>query len=204
MATDPASQHPTAPGADAHGAPSGAHGDAHATGTEAAGHESGGLPQFQFEHWGGQIVWLLLTFAVLYFLMAKVFVPRMRKVLDTRAQTIADAVAQARNAQEEAKAQAEAARAEVADARAAAQRAGAEARARANAEAAKRQAAEDERLNAKMAEAETKIRAARDKAMAGVGTIAADTAEAMIQKLTGEKAGKDVAAAVAAAAKGTA
>lgn len=200
MAQPPASEHTTGSTADAHAPASGAH----ATGTEAAGHESGGLPQFQFEHWGGQIVWLLLTFAVLYFLMAKVFVPRLRKVLDTRAQTIADAVTQARNAQDEAKAQAEAARAEVAEARAAAHRAGAEAKARAAAESAKRQAAEDERLNALTAAAETRIRAARDKAMTNVGSIAADTAQAMIQKLTGEAPGKDVAAAIASATKGTA
>lgn len=209
MATDPASEHATAPATDAHGASPGAAADAHAsghtTGTEAAGHESGGLPQFQFEHWGGQIVWLLLTFAVLYFLMAKVFVPRMRKVLDTRAQTIADAVDQARRAQEEAKTQAEAARAEVAEARASAQRAGAEAKARANAEAAKRQAVEDERLNAKMAEAEARIRKARDKAMTNVGGIAADTAQAMIEKLTGSKpTAADTAALAAATSKGTA
>ena len=205
MATTPAPEHATAAAVDSHGAPADAHAPAgHATGTEAAGHEGGGLPQFQFEHWGGQIVWLLLTFAVLYLLMAKVFVPRLRKVLDTRAQTIADAVEQARRVQEEAKAQADAARNEVAEARASAQRAGADARARAAAENAKRQAVEDERLAGKMAEAEAKIRAARDKAMSNVNTIAADTAGAMIQKLTGEKAGSDVAAAVAAAARGTA
>lgn len=162
-----------------------------------------GLPQFQFEHWGGQIVWLLLVFALLYVLMSRVFVPRMRKVLDTRAQTIADAVEQARRAQDEAKAQAEAGRAEVAEARAAAQRAGAEAKARANAEAASRQAVEDERLNAKLAEAETRIRAARDKAMTSVGSIASDTAKAMIEKLTGVKAtAADTTALAAATVKG--
>jgi F-type H+-transporting ATPase subunit b len=174
------------------------------TGTEEPPHE-GGLPQFQFEYWGGQIVWLLLTFAIVYFLMARVFVPRMRKVLDTRAQTIADAVEQARRAQDEAKTQAEAGRAEVAEARASAQRAGAEAKARANAEAASRQAVEDERLNAKMAEAEARIRAARDKAMGNVGAIASDTAKAMIEKLTGVKASAaDTAALAAATAKGNA
>lgn len=174
------------------------------TGTEEPPHE-GGLPQFQLEYWGGQIVWLLLLFALLYVLMSRVFVPRMRKVLDTRAQTIADAVEQARRAQDEAKAMAEAGRAEVAEARAAAQRAGAEAKARANAAAAKRQAAEDERLNAKMAEAEVRIRASRDKAMSNVGAIASDTAQAMIEKLTGVKAtAADAAALAAATAKGNA
>lgn len=174
------------------------------TGAEAPAPE-GGLPQLQFEYWGAEIVWLLLTFAIVFFLMARVFVPRMRKVLDTRAQTIADAVEQARRAQDEAKAQAEAGRAEVAEARASAQRAGAEAKARANAEAAKRQAVEDERLNTKMAEAETRIRAARDKAMGNVGAIASDTAKAMVEKLTGVKASAaDTAVLAAATAKGNA
>jgi F-type H+-transporting ATPase subunit b len=174
------------------------------TGTEAPAPE-GGLPQLQFQHWGGQIVWLVLVFVVLYALMSRVFVPRMRKVIDTRAQTIADAVDQARRVQDEAKGQAEAARAEVAEARAAAQRAGAEAKARANAEAAKRRAVEDERLNAKMAEAEARIRVARDKAMGNVGAIASDTAKAMVEKLTGAKASAaDTAALAAATAKGNA
>ena len=62
----------------------------HSGTTEQPG--KGGLPQFRFEYWGGQIVWLLIIFAVLYVLLAKVFVPRLRGVQDTRAQTIADAV----------------------------------------------------------------------------------------------------------------
>ena len=205
MATDPASEHATAPATDAHGAAADAHAPGHTTGTEAAGHESGGLPQFQFEHWGGQIVWLLLTFAVLYFLMAKVFVPRLRKVLDTRAQTIADAVDQARRALSVPTVPPAPARADAAAARAAPPRAGAAPKARANAEAAKRQAVEDERLNAKMAEAEARIRKARDKAMTNVGGIAADTAQAMIEKLTGSKpTAADTAALAAATSKGTA
>ena len=38
---------------------------------------SGGLPQFKFEYWGGQIVWLVVLFAVLYALLARVFIPRL-------------------------------------------------------------------------------------------------------------------------------
>ena len=56
-----------------------------------------------------------------------------------------------------------------------------------------------------MAEAETRIRAARDKAMGNVGAIASDTAKAMIEKLTGVKASAaDTAALAAATAKGNA
>jgi len=147
--------------------------------------KSGGLPQFKFEYWGGQIVWLLIVFAVLYILLSRVFVPRLRKIQDTRAQTIADAVEQARRVQAEADAQAAAAKAEIAEARAQARRLAAEAKARSQAELASRQAAEDERLQAELDKAEARIRGLRDQAMQSVGATAAETAEAIVAKLTG-------------------
>jgi len=147
--------------------------------------KSGGLPQFRFEYWGGQIVWLLIVFAILYALLAKVFVPRLRRIQETRAQTIAEAVEQARRVQAEADAQAAAAKAEIADARAQARRVAAEAKAKSQAEMAERQAAEDQRLQAELEKAEARIRGLRDQAMANVGAIAAETAEAIVAKLTG-------------------
>jgi F-type H+-transporting ATPase subunit b len=56
--------------------------------TEAPASE-GGLPQLKTEHWGGQIVWLLIIFAVFYTLMATVFTPRIRKVISPRGPRIA-------------------------------------------------------------------------------------------------------------------
>jgi len=163
----------------------------------AHGGGEGGLPQFQFQYWGGQIVWLLLIFAVLYTVLGKVFVPRLRRILDTRAETIASAVEEARKVQAEAEAQAKAAQAEIDEARSRARNLAAEAKAKANAEAAKSQAAEDERLKAETAEAEARIRSLRDTAMGNVSTIATETAQAIVEKLTGEKvAAKDVAAAL--------
>ncbi|MFN3520605.1 MAG: hypothetical protein ACK4YQ_00025 [Phenylobacterium sp.] len=179
--------------------PAAGHGEAGTTAEVAAhGGGEGGLPQFQFQYWGGQIVWLLLIFAVLYTLIAKVFTPRLRNILDTRAKTIADAVEQARTVQAEAEAQAKAAQAEVDEARAQARQLAAEAKAKAAAELAKSQAAEDERLKGQMAEAEARIRELRDAAMANVEAIAADTAQAIVEKLTGEKANAaDISAALA-------
>jgi F-type H+-transporting ATPase subunit b len=172
---------------------------AHTTATSEQPHKSGGLPQFRFEYWGGQIVWLLFVFAILYWLLAKVFVPRLRGIQDTRAQTIADAVEQARRVQSEADGQAAAAKAEIDGARAQARNLAAEAKAQAQAEMAVSQAAEDERLNAELAKAEERIRAMRDKAMANVGQIAADTAEAIVAKLTGTAPSRaEVAAALGA------
>lgn len=154
-------------------------------GTAAEPAKHGGLPQFRFEYWGGQIVWLLLIFAILYFLLARVFVPRLRRVQDTRAQTIAQAVEEARRVQAEADAQAAAAKSEIEEARAKARRVAAEAKAKAQAEMASSQAAEDERLQAELEKAETRIRGMRDQAMANVGAIATETAEAIVAKLTG-------------------
>lgn len=186
----------TAPGA-APAALEGAH-----AGTAPAEHGGGGgLPQFDLQYWGGQIVWLLLIFGVLYVLMSRVFIPRLRRVRDTRAETIASAVAEARRVQDEADAQAAAARADIDQARARARSVAAEAKAKANAEFAARQAEADARIADQLAEAETRIRGLRDTAMASVGDIAVETAGAMVQRLTGAA---PAAAELRAIAKGAA
>ncbi len=173
--------------AESAGAAHGDHVPAGTTEVAAHGSESGGLPQFEFEHWGGQIVWLFLIVAVLYILLAKVFVPRLRNIQDTRQATIAEAVNQARSVQAEAEAQAKAAQAEIDDARARSRSLAADAKAKATAELALSQKAEDDRLQAQMDDAEARIRGLRDQAMTNVRGIAGETAQAMVEKLTGQK-----------------
>lgn len=192
-------QHPELPAAEAAEAVHGHEVAAGATEVAAHGGEGGGLPQFQFEHWGGQIVWLLIIFTLLYWLLGRVFVPRLRRVIDERERTISEAIEQARRVQTEAEEQRRTAEAEVAEARARSQRVAAEARAKAAAEAAERQAAEDAKVADKVAEAEERIRASRDAAMKSVGAIATDTAAAIVEKLTGKPAAKgEIEAALAA------
>ncbi|MFE9082980.1 hypothetical protein ACQKKG_14060 [Brevundimonas sp. NPDC003935] len=171
------------------------------TAVPEAHHESGGLPQFDFAHWGGQIVYLLFLFVILYILIAKVFAPRLRRVLDERAETISSAVATARSVQAEAAGQAEAAKAEVEKARAEARATAVAAKARVAEEAQARQAQEEAVVSARIAEAEAAIAKTRDAAMVHVSTVAADTAHAMIERLTGKA---PTAAEVAAAVKGAA
>ena len=177
--------------------------DTHAT-TEAAHggeHESGGLPQFEFQHWFGQIVYLIFLFAILYFLIAKVFAPRMRRVFDERASTISTAVQTPRQVQAEAAGQAEAAKAEVEEARAASRATAAAAKARVTDEANARGAAEEAVVSARIAEAEAAIGKTRDAAMTNVAAIASDTAVAIVERLTGKApTGAEAAAAVKGAA----
>lgn len=177
--------------------------DTHAT-TEAAHggeHESGGLPQFEFQHWFGQIVYLIFLFAVLYFLIAKVFAPRMRRVFDERASTISTAVDTARQVQAEAAGQAEAAKREVEEARAASRATAAAAKARVTDAANARAAAEEATVSARIAEAEAAIAKTRDAAMTNVSSIASDTAAAIVDRLTGKA---PTSAEAAAAVKGAA
>ena len=175
--------------------------DTHASTEAAHGEGGGGLPQFEFQHWFGQIVYLILLFAILYWLMAKVFVPRLRGVIDQRAATISDAVSAARQVQAEAAGQAEAAKAEVEAARASSRSMAAAAKARVIEQANTRAAAEEAVVNARIAEAETAIGKTRDAAMTHVASIASDTAAAIVERLTGKA---PTAAEAAAAVKGAA
>jgi len=175
--------------------------ETHVAATEAGHEAEGGLPQFEMQWWAGQIFWLLLIFAVLYLLLSKVFLPRLRGVKDQRAATISTAVETARQVQAEAAGQAEIAKAEVEQARASSRATAAAAKARVT-EAANARAAEEEAVvNARIAEAETAIGKTRDAAMTNVSTIASDTARAIVEKLTGTAA---TAAEADAAVKGTA
>ena len=175
--------------------------DTHASTEAAHGDGGGGLPQFEFQHWFGQIVYLIFLFAVLYWLMAKVFVPRLRGVIDQRAATIADAVQTARQVQAEAAGQAGAAKAEVEAARASSRSTAAAAKARVTDAANARAAEEEAVVNARIAEAETAIGKTRDAAMTNVASIASDTAAAIVERLTGKA---PTAAEAAAAVKGAA
>lgn len=184
---DPVEQTPSLP-ADLSAAAPSSHEGATASTEAAHGEGGGGLPQFRFEYWGGQIFWLLIIFVVLFAYVSKVVTPRMRRALDERANTIADAVKSARSVQNEAEAQAKAAEAELAEARSRAQRIASEAKAKVKAQTAERQAAEEATLSAKLAESETRIRAARDQAMTSVQDIASETAAFLVEKLSGKAA----------------
>ncbi len=156
------------------------------------------MPQLDPTWWAGQIVWLLVIFAVLYGVLAKVLLPKLGRAIDERESKISGDIADARRLKLEAEAQAKAAEAELADARAKAQRTAAEAKAQAAANATERQGVEEAKLNARLTTAEAEIRAARDQAMTNVSAIAVETAQAIVEKLTGDTVTAD---AVLAAAK---
>jgi F-type H+-transporting ATPase subunit b len=173
-----------APGA-AHASPGhegvapGAHGAAEA-------HAEGGLPQFDFAQWPGQIAWFLIVFFALMAFIRFFAAPKVGGTIEAREAKIAGDIAEARRLKDEADAQAAAAAQEAAQARAQAQRVAGDARAKAQGEIAARLAEEEATLAAKAAEAEGRIAAARDAAMGNVQSIATETAAAIVAKLTGQ------------------
>jgi F-type H+-transporting ATPase subunit b len=154
------------------------------THTEVPG-QKGPFPPFQRETFASQLVWLTLTFVLLYVLMAKVALPRIGAILEKRRVRMADDLAQAERLKEESDAALAAYEKALADARARAQSLVNEMQQKQAAEAARSRQALEARLNAELAEAEKAIAAAKSAAMANVRGIAVEAAAAIIQKLIG-------------------
>ncbi len=163
--------------------------------TEApAGHNA--FPPFQTENFPSQLVWLTLTFVLLYVLMSKVALPRIGSILAERSQHIAADLAAAQRLKEQSDAANAAYEAALADARARAQGIASATRERQAAEAEEINKRLEAQLHERLAAAEQSIAATRTAAMASVASIAADTAAAIVERLIGQvPADHEVAAA---------
>jgi F-type H+-transporting ATPase subunit b len=158
--------------------------------------ESGAFPPFDAANFVPVLIWLVLSFGLLYILMSKVALPRVHDILHTRQAKINEDLENANKMRAEANEAAAAHDKMLAEARAKAQGLAQETHARLHAETeAKRQAIESD-LNAKLVAAEAQIAETKAKAMGNVESIAQEAAAAIVQHLTGKPAD---AAAIAAA-----
>lgn len=154
---------------------------------EHPGSTGGGMPQLNFSHplVVAQVVWLLLIFGLLYYTMAKVALPRVAEVLEQRRQRIDGDLEAAQAAKQRADVALEEHRAATAKARGEAQAAINAAVQQAQVAAAGQAEVMTARLNAQIGEAEARIAAARDSAMGALRQVAAETAEALVNRLIG-------------------
>jgi len=165
-----------------------------------AAHESTVFPPFDHTTFPSQILWLVITFALFYVLMQKVIVPRVGSILDDRHDRIARDLDDAAKLKAEADAAIETYEKELAVARSQASRIGSAAREDAKTKAAADRAAIEAEMSAKIEAAQVKINAIKAAAFQEVGTIAADTAETLVEALVPTKVSKDeIQAAVTAA-----
>jgi F-type H+-transporting ATPase subunit b len=143
------------------------------------------MPQLNPLDWAPQLVWLLITFGILYLLMVYVALPRIGGVIEKRAAHIANDLAEAdklRRKTEEAIAAYEQALAE------AKQKAHAiveEGRAKLKDETARERAKLEADLAKRSAEAEARINEAKISAMREVNVVAADVAADIVRRLIG-------------------
>jgi F-type H+-transporting ATPase subunit b len=177
--------------------------DTHTTAhTEAPGGHKVPFPPFNATTFASQLVWLAITFVFLYVMMSKFALPRVGAIIEARRQRIEDDLAEAERLKQQSDAAIVAYEKALADARNRAQIIANETRDHNAAEADKKRKALEDRLNARMADAEKAIAVTKQAAMSNVRGIAADAAKAIVERLIGTApADHAVDAAVADALK---
>ncbi|WP_426959060.1 F0F1 ATP synthase subunit B' [Muricoccus radiodurans] len=160
--------------------------------------DAGGMPQLDFANplTIAQVVWLFIIFGLLVYLAAHYLLPPVREVIEDRRARIAADLDAARDARAQAEAAEAGHRDSTARARAEAQASVAAAVKMAQDEAHGRSEALAAKLNAQIAEAESRIGAARDAAMGALREAATDATEALVKRLSGLEDRAAVAAAV--------
>jgi len=184
------------------------HGDAatgpapvHGAGTLAeteAEHKS--FPPFDSSTYPSQLLWLAITFGLLYYVMAKIALPRIGGILEDRRDRIAADLDMAERLKAESEDAITGYEKALANARAKAFAIAETAREEAKASADARRAESEAKLNSQLATAEKRIADIKQKALSDVGGIAGEATEEIVRTLIGgDVARGDVDAAVSEA-----
>lgn len=152
---------------------------------EAAGHAGGTFPPFASETFASQLVWLALTFGLLYILMSRVALPRVAKVLHDRSVRIAADLQEAQAFKTQSEAAGAAYEKSLTEAGNKAKAIAQETRTTLAAEADVKRKALEATLATRIAESEATIRSRTAEAMGNVRGIAAEAAGAIVERLTG-------------------
>lgn len=166
-------------------------------------HEEATFPPFDPTFFASQLLWLAITFVALYLLMGRVIIPRIGGILEDRRDRIARDLEQADRLKQQSNDAIASYEKALSDARNRAFRIAGEARDAAKTEAAGKQAATEAVLDRQLADAEKRIADIKAKALADVGAIASEAAEAVVERLLGRKpTSGEVSSAVATAQGG--
>jgi F-type H+-transporting ATPase subunit b len=160
------------------------------------------MPQLNPLDWAPQLIWLVITFGVLYLLMKRVALPKIGSVIEMRQGRIAGDLQAADKLRRETQEAIAAYEQALAEAKARAHGIAQEARNRLKDEVAAERAELERDLAAKSAEAEARILAAKTSALKDVNAVASETAAEIVRRLIGIAPAKpEVDLAVAAARK---
>ena len=149
------------------------------------------FPPLNPDTFAPQLIWLALTFGLLYLILKRYALPRVGEVIEERRDRIQRDLAQAEKLKvetEQALANYERA---LSEARTKALGVAKEARDRLTAEVDKERAKVEAAIARKLSEAEARIAQTKSRALASVEEIAADTAGAIVARLLGKEVSRD-------------
>lgn len=162
------------------------------------------MPQLVFADYAPQVVWLAITFAVLYLILSRLALPSIARTLGDRETRLKGDLGAAERLRAEAEATLAAYQKAMTEARQKAQGELKQAAAAMAAEAAKRDTAFMAEVNARTKAAEAAIAAAKTAALADVRSMAGAAARELVTRLGGaEPAAAELSGAVEAAERGS-
>jgi len=146
----------------------------------------GNFPPFDATTFASQLLWLAITFAVFYWLMKNVAMPRISGILEDRKDRIAGDISEANRLKDETDAAIAAYEQALAEARNTAHGIAHDTRAKLKADhEARREKAEAE-LNEKLKAAEAHIAGIKTEALSHIDDIAGETTSALVEQLMGK------------------
>jgi F-type H+-transporting ATPase subunit b len=143
------------------------------------------MPQLDYHTFVPQLVWLAISFVVLYVLMTTLALPKVKGAIEGRRHRLDGDLGRAAAAKQEADTALAAYQKTLAEARAAAQDTLRQTGERLAAEAAERQRQLAASLTAQIEAAEARIAAGKEQALGDIRIVAADVGSALVEKLTG-------------------
>jgi F-type H+-transporting ATPase subunit b len=145
-----------------------------------------GFPPFESEHFPSQLVWLAISFVLLYVLMSKIALPRIGAILAERNRLVSDDLAAAERLKEQSNAAHAAYEKALHDARNRAQTIASSTREQQAREAEALHKRLEAQFHDRFAAAEQSIAKSRAVAMGSVRAIAGETASAIVERLIGQ------------------
>ncbi|RYE07884.1 MAG: ATP F0F1 synthase subunit B [Hyphomicrobiales bacterium] len=157
------------------------------------------FPPFDPSTFSTQLIWLAITFAVLYFMLSRVALPRIGGIIDARKARIEGDLKEAERLRQETDKAVVAYETALAEARKDASKIAEDTRQSIRDDIDGKRKVVEADLGARMSEADARIQASKSVALGSVEAIAAETAQALVAQLGGGATEAEALAAVAEA-----